>query len=261
MGTIDNDKSDLFFKSKRILVTGATGGIGKRVCQGLVSQKASLVVLSRPSEKLKSLEQAINADGSCVAVPIDFSAHNSVENAIQTIGEKTEALDGAVIIVPSVPKSSEIIPSSSEWLNALNLCFVNPLMLLRGCLPLFSANARIVIVSGIASVQVFPELAFSNVIRTSWLAETKLLSHRLGDRQIRVNTLSLGGTLTERFCARVAKRTSHDVPSEDRPENIPLGHYCDPDDAAGMIVSLLSSFSNHLTGTNIVCDGGLTKMY
>jgi 3-oxoacyl-[acyl-carrier protein] reductase len=163
-----------------------------------------------------------------------------------------------VLICPSVPKSDEVIPADERWRHALDLCFLNPLSLMRAALDWMTADARIVIVSGIASRQVFPSLPITNVVRLAWLAEAKSLAARLGARGVRVNTLSLGGTLTERFAA---ERAAADVPPEDTPENIPLGEYGDPDDAAFVAVSLLSRFANHITGQNLVFDGGLTRTY
>ncbi|TMC02778.1 MAG: SDR family oxidoreductase [Chloroflexi bacterium] len=95
----------------------------------------------------------------------------------------------------------------------------------------------------------------------SWLAECKRLSFVLGSRGIRINTVSLGATLTERFVRRLENRVEEDVPARETPETIPLGEYGDPDDAAHVIVTLLGRFANHLTGGNIIFDGGITRAY
>jgi 3-oxoacyl-[acyl-carrier protein] reductase len=131
------------------------------------------------------------------------------------------------------------------------MCFVNPPSLLRAALEGVEIEGRLVIVSGIASRQAFASLPLANMIRMAWLAEAKHLSQRLGQRRIRVNTLSLGGTLTEQFARRLENRGSADVPPEDPPEQIAIGEYGDPDDAAYVVVSLLSRLSNHITGINL----------
>ena len=109
-------------------------------------------------------------------------------------------------------------------------------------------------------MQVLPSLGVSNVIRAAWLAQAKLLSFALGDRRIRVNTVSLGGTLTDRFIESLAKG-SQPGPLDDQPEVIPLGEYGEPSQAAYVIETLLGEFVAHMTGANIVWDGGLSRHY
>ena len=48
--------------------------------------------------------------------------------------------------------------------------------------------------------------ASSDVLRCTWLAEAKTLAFALGERGIRVSTLSLGGTLTPGYAASLEKR-------------------------------------------------------
>ena len=97
-------------------------------------------------------------------------------------------------------------------------------------------------------------------MRAAWLAQAKLLAFVLGERRIRVNTVSLGGTLTDRFVENLA-RSPAPGPLDDHPAVIPLGAYGAPRDAAYVITSLLGPFTAHMTGANIVCDGGLSRHY
>jgi 3-oxoacyl-[acyl-carrier protein] reductase len=117
-----------------------------------------------------------------------------------------------------------------------------------------------VIVSGISNSHVLPALGVSNVVRAAWLAQAKLLSFVLGERRIRVNTVSLGGTLTDRFVENLT-RAPQPGPFDDQPGLIPLGEYGMPDDAAYVIETMLGAFATHMTGANIVWDGGLSRHY
>jgi 3-oxoacyl-[acyl-carrier protein] reductase len=117
-----------------------------------------------------------------------------------------------------------------------------------------------VIVSGISNSQILPSLGVSNVVRAAWLAQAKLLAFTLGERRIRVNTVSLGGTLTDRFVEGLAQR-AREGPLDDHPGVIPLGEYGKPRDVAYVVESMLGHLATHMTGANIVCDGGLTRHY
>ncbi len=54
------------------------------------------------------------------------------------------------------------------------------------------------------------------------------------------------------------------LPGEYLPEetsNVPLKKYGTPDEVAGAVEGLLSAFSDHMTGVNILHDGGFTRAY
>ena len=108
--------------------------------------------------------------------------------------------------------------------------------------------------------------ATSNVIRLAWLAEAKTLAFALGERGIHVNTLSLGGTLSPWYQAAIGKRAagagiSFEERLAEETANVPLRKYGTPQEVAVAIEGLLSAFSDHLTGVNILHDGGFTRAY
>ncbi|HEY9011812.1 MAG TPA: SDR family oxidoreductase [Devosia sp.] len=122
------------------------------------------------------------------------------------------------------------------------------------------------IISGISSAQVLGHYATSNVIRTAWLGEAKTLAFALGARNIHINTLSLGGTLTPGYRDSIAKRavaagTSFEDRLDAETENVPLRKYGEPSEVAVAVEGLLSPFSDHMTGLNILHDGGFTRAY
>ena len=127
-------------------------------------------------------------------------------------------------------------------------------------------RAKIVIISGISSVQVLGHYASSNVIRCAWLAEAKTLAFALGDQGLHVNTLSLGGTLTPGYRASLEKRAAtagmtFEQRLAEETSNVPLHKYGTPEEVAVAVEGLLSPFSDHMTGLNILHDGGFTKAY
>ena len=108
--------------------------------------------------------------------------------------------------------------------------------------------------------------ASSNVIRCAWLAEAKTLAFALGERGIHVNTLSLGGTLTPGYAASLEKRAANAEVSyaqrlAEETANVPLRKYGTPQDVAGAVDGLLSVFTDHMTGHNVLHDGGFTRAY
>jgi 3-oxoacyl-[acyl-carrier protein] reductase len=132
--------------------------------------------------------------------------------------------------------------------------------------PAQGRRCKVVIVSGISSAQVLGHYATSNVIRCAWLAEAKTLAFALGKQGIHVNTLSLGGTLSPWYVAGIERRAaaagmSYDERLAEETSNVPLRKYGRPEEVALAIEGLLSPFSDHMTGLNILHDGGFTRAY
>lgn len=81
-----------------------------------------------------------------------------------------------------------------------------------------------------------------------------------------MNTLSLGGTLTPGYASSLDKRAAKagvtlEQRLADETSNIPLKKYGTPDEVAAAVEGLLSAFSDHITGVDILHDGGFTRAY
>ena len=197
---------------------------------------------------------------------------DSVKEFAEELASRDVILDGVVLMSPQDPPTNDPLPSSEKWREILQNSFVGPLSLLKAAIatmkpdPANGRRSKIVIISGMSSVQVLGHYASSNVIRCVWLAEAKTLAFALGDRGIHVNTLSLGGTLTPGYTASLGRRaTGAGVTFEQRlaeeTSNIPLKKYGSPDEVAAAVEGLLSAFSDHMTGVNLLHDGGFTRAY
>jgi len=260
--------------SNTILVAGATGGIGLAVCSRLAKAGNSLLLAARDAGKLQSLcaELSNTCPGTYTWIPVDMTRDESVDRFTEELTARNVILDGAVLMPPQDPPTNDPLPSSDKWREILQNSFVGPLALLKAAIatmkpdPANGRRSKIVIISGISSAQVLGHYASSNVIRCAWLAEAKTLAFALGDRGIHVNTLSLGGTLTPGYAASLERRAAnarmtveHRLAEET--SNVPLRKYGTPAEVAVAVEGLLSAFSDHMTGLNILHDGGFTRAY
>jgi 3-oxoacyl-[acyl-carrier protein] reductase len=255
---------------RTILVTGATGGIGTPLCERLAKAGHSLILAARDPGRLCDLAQRLGGGHDYISV--DMADDTSIETFGQKLSALCRPLDGAVLMPPPLPRNSDPVPSSETWRSYFQASFIGPLALLQTALgemrPDAAAGrrAKVVIISAISSVQLLGHYAASNVLRPAWLGQAKTLAFALGSRGIHVNTVSLGGILTEHYTGLIAGRAreSGQTPEQrlaEETSNVPLGKYGKPEEVAAVIDGLLSEFSDHLTGVNILCDGGFTRAY
>jgi 3-oxoacyl-[acyl-carrier protein] reductase len=132
--------------------------------------------------------------------------------------------------------------------------------------PAAGRRAKIVMISGISSAQVLSHYATANVIRCAWLAQAKTLAFALGPKGIHINTLSLGGTMSPWYRDGLEGRAkgagrAFEAQLAEETSNVPLRKYGEPSEVAAAVEGLLSDFSDHMTGLNIMHDGGFTRAY
>ncbi|WER49978.1 SDR family oxidoreductase [Cupriavidus sp. WKF15] len=260
--------------SRVILVTGATGGIGSAVCARLAQAGNSLILAARDIAKLQAACARLKGPGeqSFRWISVDMSSDASVLSFSRELAAKGTVLDGVVLMPPQMRPTEECQPPPDTWRQLFQSHFIGPLELLKSAIsimqpePSQGRRAKIVIISAITSVQALGNYATSNVLRCAWLAQAKTLAFALGERGIHVNTLSLGGTLTPDYVASIGQRATRagmtfDERVATETSNIPLRKYGSPDEVALAVEVLLSPFSDHITGVNLLHDGGFTRAY
>ena len=255
--------------NKKVLVTGATGAIGQVLCEHLASKGNRLILSARTQGKLEELKSVLESGGGVdhSTFVCDFSSVVSVHQALHRLPDVCDGLTGVVIMPPQAVRTAECLPDADTWSSLFSTSFVQPLELLRGLIPYLSQReGKVVLISGISSAQVLSHYATSNVLRLAWLGQMKTLAFAYGKEGIRFNTVSLGGTLTEDYKKGIAARgnaqgRSYAEQLALETDNVPLGKYASLEEVSAVVESLLGDFANHVTGMNILCDGGFTRAY
>jgi 3-oxoacyl-[acyl-carrier protein] reductase len=252
-------------KSKHVIVTGATGGIGRDLVSSLALEGNNLIITARNGDNLKLLKKEIGRISS--GVDIRFACMDFSDPETHSIlGEDEDiTISGLVIMPPQIPATDGCFPDNSVWEDIFKTSFIGPINFIKQCVP-FMDKTRIVIVSGISSAQVLSNYATSNVLRTAWLGQAKTMAAVLGPKGIHVNTLSLGGVMTDKYKGRVESRAasngvSFDEQMLDETSNVPLRKYASTQEVSAAIGQLLGPMSDHFTGHNFICDGGFTRAY
>lgn len=251
-----------------MIVTGATGGIGQGIAEYLADLNYDLILTSRSEDRLKALCESIdrlNVD-SVQNQAVDFCSLESIQE-YQCWMEKTDQkIDGIVLITPRPSAKDSLFPESGEWSELFQSAFVGPLEFVKLMLPHLNKGGKIVVISGITSIQYMDGHTMYGVLRTMWLSQAKAMSYELGPKEIYVNTVSPGGVLTEHGISKMQRKANEkeinfEKQYAESTHNVPLRKYAQPQDIASVVEFFLSSRSDHVTGVNLTCDGGFTRGY
>jgi NAD(P)-dependent dehydrogenase (short-subunit alcohol dehydrogenase family) len=109
---------------KNIIITGATGSIGKASAIALARQEnVKLIIAGRNSSKLKQLKQelqSINKNCDPDLVELDLGNINSVKNAAENIRQKYPQIHGLVNVAAIYKQKRETNSSGHEMMFATN---------------------------------------------------------------------------------------------------------------------------------------------
>ena len=241
------------------LVTCATSQIGAAVARKLNLE--SLYVTGRTQSKLESLSDDLKA----IPMLLDFFDKQSVDSVITSL---PDGIDKLVFIIPRIEATTEIFPNDDEWIQLFDHYFVKPLRLLKGLYQQdkLASGCKLVAISGLSSQYALSHYAMNNCLRLAWLGQMKSMALHMAKDKISVNTLSLGGVMTDTYMAKlvakadVAGRT-FDEQMAIEVSNVPLSQYASVDTVAESVVSILGPMSDHMTGQNLLLDGGFVKAY
>lgn len=127
-----------------ILVTGATGGLGRVAALSMASHGATVLLHGRDPAKLEALYDAIQASGAPEAalLPLDLrrAVMRDFDHLAHVISGQFGRLDGILHSAVHLEKLSPLADQTQdEWEHTLKVNLVAPMLLTRACLSLLRA--------------------------------------------------------------------------------------------------------------------------
>jgi short-subunit dehydrogenase len=143
-------------KGKTLLLSGATGGLGRAIAQALAERDARLILSSRKRDELKRLAGELPGGGHKVIVA-DLAKAGAAEKLIRE-AEKDHGLDGLVANA-ALPASGRLDGFSQEEIErALRVNLESPIKMARELAPLLAerGQGQMVFISSLAGKAASP---------------------------------------------------------------------------------------------------------
>ncbi|QQC94094.1 SDR family oxidoreductase [Streptomyces alfalfae] len=249
----------------RVLVTGASRGIGRAIATAFAEAGAVVAVHARSAARLSATVDTIRAvGGQAEPTPGDLGVAGQAESVIATAAQHLGGLDVLVHNAGVLPLGEGDDPlftsfeatTEGHWALVLQMNFGVSVALCRAVRPHLDASTRasVVLVSSAAGFMAMPSVEAYAAAKAAQLSLVRSLSAGWASAGIRVNGLCPGWTRTD----MTAPISGNQRLSAALLTHVPLGRWAEPEEMGGAAVFLASPAASFITGHCLVADGGLT---
>jgi NAD(P)-dependent dehydrogenase (short-subunit alcohol dehydrogenase family) len=249
---------------KVAIITGAAGGIGQASAILFAAEGAKVACVDLKAEALEATVAQIAADGgTAIAIAGDVSSAADVqmivERTVAELGLPTVVFNNAGINPDNRRPLTEIPEADFDRALAVNL--KAPWLMIKAVVPHMSAagGGSIINTASISPFIVSSTASYS-ASKAGVIALTKVAAVELGHRNIRVNALCPGATMTPLANEQRAALKARGLPTADEiiDRLSVLGRTALPIEQAQMALWLASDESSFATGSPFIVDGGWT---
>lgn len=247
-------------ENKVVLLSGGASGIGAETARQVVREGGKAVLADRDEAKGRALAAALGT--SAHFVPLDVTQEASWQSAVAATLERFGALHG-LLNAAGIGVRNSIEDCTLEEFRRVN--DVNSLGTFLGCKTAISAmkdsgGGSIVNISSVLGLRgaayAMAYCASKGAVRT--LTKSVALHCAQMKYDIRCNSVHPGYIDTPMIAPRLDETQGNMSGRQALEEMHPLGRLGRADEVAGMILFLLSDESTFSTGSEFICDGGLT---
>jgi len=237
------------FSAQRVLVTGASSGIGWEVARQLLSSGADVYAMGRDASALEKL-----AAQGCHVLQVDMGDSAQLSAALEALPVMQGLVNCAGVSV--LEAATDVSVAAFDQVMAIN---VRAAALVAGSVAKAMIEAgesgSIVNVSSQASLVALDDHLIYCASKGAMDAMTRVQCAEWGKFGIRVNSVNPTVTLTPMAIMAWSEPSKRDPALA----AIPLGRFAETAEVAAPILFLLSSAASMISGVSLPIDGGYTS--
>lgn len=259
---MENRGSGLFdLSGKTALVTGGNRGIGRGLALALAEAGADVAIIARDEEKNQRVVTEIHALGRrAMALRVDLAERESLRPAFEQIERNLGPINVLVNNAAFAILKGVLEQSVEEWDSVIAVNLGAAFMLAKYAAESMvrrNGGGKIINVSSIAGNAGSPIFPSYVTAKGGLQALTRCLALELAAHNIQVNSL-LPGWFSTDMTDWIRNWPEYAEVLKEMVQRTPRGRFGEPEELAGSIVYLASRASDHMTGAELIVDGGFS---
>ena len=238
------------FKNKKILITGASGGIGKELVKKFISLGGNVVGSGTKSEKLDILKKEYP---DIKVKKFDISEHSRVEEFIEDVSLELGGIDILINNAGVNMDNLSLRMKDSEWKSVIDINLTSTFLLSKYGIKKMIKNKFGRVVNITSVVGHTGNVGQSNYAasKAGIIAMSKSLAIEYAKKNITVNCVSPGFIVSD-MTMNIAEKVKLYLTSR-----IPMGKLGSGEDVSNCVAFLASEQASYVTGETLHVNGGM----
>ena len=237
-------------KNKKVLITGATGGIGNCIVKKFDELGAKIVASGTNEDKLKDLK---NKFSNIHSEKFKLDDHDKIENFVNLVEQKLGGLDVLINNAGITLDNLSIRLSEENWKKVIDINLTSTFLMCKSAVKkmLKQKNGKIVNITSIVGHTGNLGQANYAASKAGIIAFSKSLAIEYAKKNININCVSPGFIKTE-----MTDKINDDF-KKILLSKIPSGTLGTGEDISNCVAFLASDMANYINGETIHVNGGM----
>ena len=238
------------FKGKKILITGATGGIGNALVKKFLSLDGIVLATGTNTEKLDALKKEFP---NINVLKFDISDHSKIEDFIENVTSQLVGLDVLVNNAGITMDNLSLRMKDEEWKKVIDINLSSTFYLCKHAIKKMLKNkyGRIVNITSIVGHTGNLGQANYSASKAGMVAMSKSLAIEYAKKNITINCVS-PGFIQSKMTDKIVESIKAVLTSR-----IPMSKLGTGEDVSNTVAFLASDSASYITGETIHVNGGM----
>ncbi len=238
------------FTNKKILITGATGGIGAELVKKFISLNGNVLATGTKNEKLDVLKRNFP---SINVLKFDISDHSKIEEFIENVSSQLSGLDILINNAGINMDNLSLRMKDDEWKKVIDVNLGSTFLLCKHAVKKMLKNkyGRIVNITSVVGHTGNLGQANYSASKAGIIGMSKSLAIEYARKNITVNCVS-PGFIKSRMTDNIVESVKAVLTSR-----IPMSRLGSGEDVSNTVAFLSSDAASYITGETIHVNGGM----
>ena len=238
------------FKNKKILITGASGGIGNELVKKFISLEGNVLATGTKIEKLEDLKKKFPTIN---ILKFDISNHSKIEEFIDNVSSQLSGLDVLVNNAGINMDNLSLRMKDEEWKKVIDVNLGSTFFLCKHAIKKMLKNkyGRIVNITSIVGHTGNSGQSNYAASKSGIIGMSKSLAIEYAKKNITINCVSPGfiqSNMTDRIVESIKLVLT---------SRIPMAKLGTGEDVSNTVAFLSSDAASYITGETIHVNGGM----